>query len=132
MLTEALLLDPYPFQIWIAVRGVGSGSGSGTAEDPYNATVQAFGPIAVSTITSAAGVATVTLPAGHGLAEGEFVQIAGVSVSPNANDKYYNGDFRLFTVQATSAQYYLPGTPDSASVSNAGITCTIDPAVSIT
>ena len=28
MLTEALLLDPYPFEIWIAVRGTEASAGS--------------------------------------------------------------------------------------------------------
>src|SRR5689334_3070409 len=37
-LLEALLLDPYPFEIWVAKRtDVVGGAGSGTLNDPYNA-----------------------------------------------------------------------------------------------
>src|SRR5438445_1951431 len=34
-LSEALLLDPYPFEVWIAARTDGVG-GSGSASDPYD------------------------------------------------------------------------------------------------
>jgi len=34
-LTDALLLDPYPFEIWIAQRSDGQ-KGSGTLNDPYD------------------------------------------------------------------------------------------------
>ena len=39
-LTDALLLDPYPFEIWIAQRGDGQ-KGSGTLNDPYDGTTAA-------------------------------------------------------------------------------------------
>lgn len=39
-LLDALLLDPYPFQIWIAKRTDGI-KGSGTASDPYDGSTAA-------------------------------------------------------------------------------------------
>lgn len=38
-LTDAFLLDPYPFNVWIASRG--DGAGSGTANDPWDVRTQA-------------------------------------------------------------------------------------------
>jgi hypothetical protein len=46
-LTDALLLDPYPFETWIAVRPE---KGSGTLNDPFGATTQAVFDGIMSTV----------------------------------------------------------------------------------
>jgi|GEM_PF-390353 len=60
----------------------------------------------VSSITSAGGIATVTLPA-HGYADGDSVLITG------AEQPEYNGVFAISNVTANTFQYSVPGAPPS-------------------
>src|SRR5688572_27382640 len=50
-LLDALLLDPYPFEIWIAVRTDGVG-GSGTLNDPYDGSTAAKFDALMNTISA--------------------------------------------------------------------------------
>jgi hypothetical protein len=36
LMDALVVLDPYPFEVWVAFRSSGEGSGSGTASDPYD------------------------------------------------------------------------------------------------
>lgn len=72
------------------------------------------------TITSAAGVATVTTPVAHALKNDTFMRISG------ANEADYNGDFVITVTGATTFTYPITGTP--ASPATGTITSKVAPA----
>jgi len=85
-LLEALLLDSYRMDVWVAYRTDGV-AGSGTQSDPFDGSTQAkfdalmnAMPILVSSLTYSGTTATVTA-INHGFANGNSVVMDGVSRS---------------------------------------------------
>jgi hypothetical protein len=106
-LVDALLLDPAPFNFWIAARTDGVKGSGYTPNDPYNGTPS----LKISSLTNSGTTATASLAAGHGLQNGESVVISGAT-GPNAS--LWNGTFAVSNVGATSFQYTMSGSPASS------------------
>ena len=111
-LLDALLLDPYPFNVWIAYRTDGI-KGSGTASDPYDGSPVFAVAKSITSLARTGTVATATLASGHGYVNGETVFMAGAT----GNDAtFYNGFFTIQNVQATSFDYIMAGSPAASAV----------------
>jgi hypothetical protein len=102
-LSDALLLDPAPFNFWLAARTDGIKGSGYTPNDPYNAT-----PSRKITLVNNGMTATASLAAGHGLQNGESVVISGVT-GPSEN--LWNGTFAISNVGPTSFQYTMSSSP---------------------
>src|SRR5438132_9607128 len=82
-LSEALLLDPYPFEVWIANRGADGPRGSGTQADPWNAATipsSVYPALNISSLTSSGSLATATTTDPHGFQTGDWITISGVDL----------------------------------------------------
>jgi hypothetical protein len=73
-----------------------------------------------ATISSVAGVATVTTPTAHALKDGTFMRISG------ANETDYNGDFAITVTGATTFTYAVANAPVSPATGT--ITSKVAPA----
>jgi hypothetical protein len=106
-LADALLLEPCPLDVWIALRTDGA-RGSGTENDPYNGAPR-YEP--ALTVTELAGsdprVATATA-ANHGYSDNDVITISGAT---GADGKSYNGTFVIYGVSANTFQYWMAGEP---------------------
>ncbi|HEV2392533.1 MAG TPA: hypothetical protein VG146_09240 [Verrucomicrobiae bacterium] len=118
-LMDALLLDPFALDVWIAPRTDGV-SGTATESDPLDGSTQAkFDgamlalPIAVSSITRSSTTATV-LAINNGYSNGDLVLIVGAT---GLDGGLYNGIFSIFNVNigANTFQYTMSGTPGAAA-----------------
>jgi hypothetical protein len=69
--------------------------------------VNGFNLKPVTTLTSSAGVATVTIAGGHGYWVDQVIAVAG------ADQAAYNGEFRVLSITTTTLTYALEGTPVS-------------------
>jgi hypothetical protein len=114
-LLEALLLDSYRMNIWVAYRTDGV-AGSGTQSDPFDGSTQAkFDanmnalPVPVLSITFSSTTATVTAIS-HGFANTNSVLIAGATGS---DAQYYKGTFTISSVTPNSFQYALSHQPSA-------------------
>ena len=64
-----------------------------------------FNPNTIDSLTEAAGVATATVTAGHGYAEGDILLIAG------ADQVEYNGEVKISNVTSTTFDFAVSGSP---------------------
>jgi hypothetical protein len=117
-LVDALLLDAYRLDVWIALRN-DAVKGSGTEQDPWNGGV-ASTPAISATMTRSGNTATATA-VNHGFKNGDLVLIAGAT---GADAKYYNGTFSISNVFANTFDYTMPGIPQSSPATG---TCQLDP-----
>jgi hypothetical protein len=108
-LLDALLLDPAPFNVWIAIRTDGL-KGSGTATDPYDGSARLATALSI-TLTRSGSTATASLSAGHGLQNGDSVVISGAT---GADASLWNGVFTISNVGSTSFQYTMNSSPASS------------------
>ncbi len=106
-LLDALLLDPTPFNIWIAIRTDGI-KGSGTVNDPYDGGPVFGTSINITNLARTGTLATATVGSTAGFSNGDTVLIAGAT---GADGGFYNGYFTIQNVQSTSFQYVMDGTP---------------------
>ncbi len=112
-LTDALLREAYPLDVWIVLRTDGA-KGSGTENDPYDGSVVAATAVPVtSPITNVLREATVTTAVSHGYADGDVVAISGVT------DPLYNGAFVIYGVTSNQFKYYLPSAPGGSGSGSA-------------
>jgi len=124
-LIDALLLEPSPLDVWIAVRTDGL-KGSGTQSDPYDGSTKCYPAVTISSL--AKGVTDKTLAAAtasnHGFASGDWVTISGVDLGgSNPSDVYYTGTFAITVVDAGTFQYRMLFEPTSSSAPGSAITC---------
>ena len=122
-LLDALLLDSYRMNLWVAYRTDGV-AGSGTQSDPFDGSSQAkfdalmnAMPIFVSSLTSSGTIATVTA-INHGYANGSTVVINGVT---GTSAGLFNGSFVITYVDANTFTYTMSSTPSSSP--SGTITC---------
>ena len=109
-LMDALLLDPAPFEVWVAYRTDGI-AGSGTASDPFDGSPKYSVPaVSISGFSRSGLVATATIPSGHGLNNLDVVTIRGVA---GAGADRWNGTFIIHDVGATSISYHMTGEPSA-------------------
>ncbi len=104
-LLDALLLDPARFDVWISYR-TDNQKGSGTASDPWNGSPRLNAPVNF-TLSRTGSVATVNLPSGHGLANGDLVVVAGATQEPTV----WNGAFTLWGIVGNVGSYPMRSTP---------------------
>jgi phage tail sheath protein FI len=78
---------------------------TGTPATPATGTIAVQVAQSVTSITRAAGIATVTTASAHGFTTGQSVTIAG------ANQTAYNGTFTITVTGATTFTYTVAGTP---------------------
>jgi hypothetical protein len=83
--------------------------------------VTGFSVKAVDSITSAGGIATATISAGHSYQPYQVVEIAG------ANQPEYNGQFRVLTATSTAFTYAVTGTPASPATTATSISAKVAP-----
>jgi hypothetical protein len=118
-LLDALLLDSYRMNLWVAYRTDGV-AGSGTQSDPFDGSIQAkfdglmkAMPIAFSSITNVSSTATASV-INHPYQNGDMVLIDGVT-GPDAT--HYNGPYTISGVIANSFTYTTANGPPSGPVS---------------
>jgi hypothetical protein len=109
-LSDSLLLDPYPFDVWIAWRTDGLG-GSGTLNDPYNGSTELAAAVPVTILTNNGQEATATASA-HGYGNNDVVTIDGVTGTWAAQ---WNGTFLIYGVTSNSFKYRMNTTPGGAA-----------------
>ena len=111
-LVDALLLDPYPFDVWIATRNDGV-KGSGTLNDPFNGNTQArFDGIMASFQTQS----NVTIHLGHGTFPTlGYAIIAGTGWQARPGMRIIGSGIDVTTVQLLNVgpneHYYAIGHP---------------------
>lgn len=82
--------------------------------------VNGFNLKAVGSISSAAGIATANIPAGHPYRAGQALSMAG------ADQSEYNGEVRVLSVTANSFTYAISGAPASPAT-GASLSCKVAP-----
>lgn len=115
-LIDALLLEPVPFEVWIALRTDGQ-KGSGRIDDPYDGSTIHDPVVSVDSIVPDGDDkdALVETSANHGYSDGDYIRITGAT----GNDaKYYNGAFIIFDASGDTFKYRMKGKP-AASASGA-------------
>src|SRR5437899_5908058 len=112
-LTEALLLDPYPFEVWIAARTDGV-RGSGTQADPWNGSSIPYPEVSVASLTASGSEATVVTSSNHGFANGDMVTISGVART-DPSHIFYVGTFPIYGATSNSFKYAMLGVPNSTA-----------------
>ena len=107
-LFDALLLDPYRINVWIAYRTDGV-AGTGTQNDPYDGSTNFAAPVTVSSLTRSGQEATATA-AGHTYSDNDVVTIDGATVN-GTTDNPFNGTFLIYGVSGSIFKYLMTGTP---------------------
>jgi hypothetical protein len=112
-LLDALLLEPAPFEVWVAVRADGQ-KGSGRIDDPYDGGAVHDPQVAITSIVRSGDDkdALVTTPSAHGYANGDYIRIAGAT---GTDSPYYNGAFLIFGATATSFKYRMKSKPGASA-----------------
>src|SRR5437899_11857505 len=77
-LSDALLCEHSPFDVWIALRG--DGGGSGTQSDPWDGSTQKTAPLSITSLTIPDPdhnplVAQATTASAHGFSIGDLIVI---------------------------------------------------------
>ena len=92
-LLDALLLDPAPFDTWVAYRQDGV-KGSGTLNDPWNGSTGYAPPVTISSLVNNGGDLreAIATASGHSYIEGDVVTISGVTGQSAAQ---WNGTFSI-------------------------------------
>ncbi len=109
-LIDSLLLDPYPFEVWIAYRTDGV-KGTGTLNDPFDGSTKLDTARSVTALSNTGQEATATSTA-HPYGNGDVVRITGVT---GAGANRFNGTFIIYGVATNSFKYYMTGVPAAAS-----------------
>lgn len=113
-LTDALLFEAQPFEVWVGWRdGI---KGSGTLNDPWDASTKYASSIGLSQITNTGGdplEATATTQTAHSYSDGDVVTIDGVTGAGSAR---WNGTFVIYAATGTTFKYYMLGQPADAAV----------------
>lgn len=123
-LMDALLLDPFALDVWIAPRTDGV-AGTGTESDPLDGSTQAkFDGAMLALPISVTGVSysgtTVTVTAfDNGYSNGDLVLIAGAT-GPNGGP--FNGIFSIFGINVATGQFSYT-TTQPQGLPNGAITC---------
>src|SRR5881394_3627145 len=110
--SDIFLLEPYPFELWIAYRTDGQ-KGTGTLNDPlsgaarYDDTILQFAT--TSPLTYSGPDATATTSSAHGFAAGDAVTVEGIS---GDSSDLWNGTFVIYDVPSTTTfKFRLTATP---------------------
>ena len=132
-LMDGFLLDPFPIDVWIAIRNDGA-LGSGSEQDPWSGGVLATPVFTVTQIQVATSptvpltnlyLVTLTTAQDHGFKTGDLVIVRGVpsgvttydydsnDTPGTTNGKYLNGTFSVTVIGTTQFTYITPnyGTP---------------------
>ena len=117
-LSNALLLDPSTFQVWVAYRTDGVLGGSGTIADPYDASTRWGTPVnrSAGDFSNTGQEATVQLATGHGLANNDVITVSGVT---GLGAPAWNGTFTVYSVGANSLKYSMTKVPAAAAAGSA-------------
>lgn len=129
-LLDALLLEPAPFEVWLAPR-TDAQKGTGTQSDPYNASYIDYTAVSVTSltfltdpITRITTVTADTSPNVHGFSTGDMVTIFGVDRVQPA-DVFYVGTFAVTVTDIRHFTYIAIAEPGStpAGALTGGIKC---------
>src|SRR2546426_5334996 len=112
-LTDALLLDAAPFEVWIALRGDGQ-KGSGTQSDPYDGSVIAGPNITITDLNNAGDAREAVATANNTLLDGDVVT---VSEPMSSQDAWY-GSFPIYGRTSTSFKYYMQSIPAAGAAAS--------------
>ena len=117
-LVDALLLEPYPFETWVAYRSGSTEKGSGTRNDPLNGAPKLATPFTIGALVNTGGGQEATATAaGHTFANGDVVIVTGVAGIGAAQ---WNGAFAIYGVSGNTFKYYMTGVPAATADLNAG------------
>src|SRR5213082_2905399 len=103
-LLDALLLDPYRTNVWIAYRTDGV-AGTGTQNDPYDGSTN-FAAAKSVTLTNVGLVATATTVAPHGYSSNQ-----PVTIDVQTNPVGWSGTFLVTVTSSTTFTYLMINTP---------------------
>ncbi len=109
-LLDALLLDPPPFDVWIALRTDGT-KGSGTQSDPYDGSRLPGSPLPLASLTNSGREVTANFAVGSYL-EGDAVTIAHAGTG-------WDGSYAIYSVTATAFKFWLAAAPAGPAAANA-------------
>ena len=100
-LLDALLLDPYRINVWIAYRTDGV-KGSGTQNDPYDGSTNLAAPVTISGFTNLALEATATTSGAHGYSVNDVA-----TIDVQTNPAGWSGTFLISSVPTSTTFKYL-------------------------
>src|SRR5437762_3346745 len=106
-LLDALLLEAFPLDVWIAVRTDGV-RGTGTENDPWNGSIANTHTFPVSITNNGTNNTAVATSTNHPFKNGDLVLISGAT---GADAKYYNGTFSISNVSTNAFEYTMWGIP---------------------
>ena len=104
-LLDALLLDPYRINVWIAYRTDGV-KGSGTQNDPYDGSTKLAAPVTISSLVNSGLEATATTSASHGYSNNDII-----TVDVQTNPQGWSGTFLIYGVTSTTFKYLMNNVP---------------------
>lgn len=111
---DTLLLEPYPVDVWIALRTDGA-FGSGTQSDPYDGSTETTFPLAITSLTRNGLEAVAVTSTPHDYVNDDVVTISGVTGGGAA---CWNGTFLIYGVSgagSTSFKYKLRMSPGESA-----------------
>ena len=104
-LLDALLLDPYRINVWIAYRTDGV-KGTGTQNDPYDGSTSLAAAVSVTNLSNVGQEATATTASTHGFNDNDVVTIDGVTDAAQ-----WNGTFLIYNTTSNSFKYRMTASP---------------------
>jgi hypothetical protein len=104
-LLDALLLDPYRINVWIAYRTDGV-KGTGTQADPWDGSTNHAAPLTLSGLTNSGLEATATTSAPHGYVNNDIV-----TIDVQTNPAGWSGTFLIYGVTSTTFKYLMNNLP---------------------
>jgi len=110
-LTDALLREAYPLDVWIALRTDGA-KGSGTENDPYDGSTRPEAAFLITSLSYSDREATATAATDPGYTDGDVITIAGVT---GAGAGQFNGSFPIYGKSGTTFKYWMSAVPGGAA-----------------
>jgi hypothetical protein len=104
-LLDALLLDPYRINVWIAYRTDGV-KGSGTQNDPHDGSTNLAAPVTISGFSNSGLEATATTGVAHGYTLNDVV-----TIDVQTNPAGWSGTFLIYSVTSTTFKYLMNNLP---------------------
>ena len=110
-LTDALLREAYPLDVWIALRP-DSARGSGSEDDPFDGSTRPEAAFNVTGLSYSGREATATTATDPGYTDGDVITIAGVT---GAGAGQFNGSFPIYGKSGTTFKYWMSAVPGGAA-----------------
>ena len=118
-LIDSLLLEPSPFEVWVAYR-TDRQKGTGTIADPFDGSPEHGSQLPIQALGNTGQEASVT-NSPHTFSDGDVVTISGAT---GDSEDRWNGTFVIYAVDGakTSFKYYMTGVPVPGGPGSVAIT----------